>query len=279
MAGLIAAHGHGTGNRRGALGIAPRAKILPIRTSYGRLGNPRKTVEAIELAVERGATVISFSSITGAFKALLKAVQEAIAQDVVVVAAVGNRPDDFAIGYPARYPGVLAVGATARNDKIAKVSVTGPEVTMTAPGADIRSTGVRNGYRTGTGTSDSTAIMAGAVALIRSEFPDETAPQVIQRLTATANDEGAPGRDNQYGYGTLNLKSALTATDIPAVESPAPKDSAAAPPLATAAPPVEASGPLFRFNTAFYVAIALVGLMVVVGGGVLILLYTRRRRP
>ena len=280
MAGLIAAHGHGSGNNSGVLGIAPRANIFPIRTGYGKLADSTLTPKAIKLAVERGAKVISISSIEGTFKALSAAVQDAIAHDVVVVAAVGNRPDDAFIGYPARYPGVLAVGATGRNGKVAKVSVTGAEVAVTAPGTDIIAPDGQGGYRIGTGTSDSTAIVAGAVALIRSAFPDATAAEVIRRLTATAKDEGEPGRDDRYGYGTLNLLSALTATDIPAATSPAPQDSAAAPAptAATATQPVEASGPLFRFTTAFYVAIAFVAFLVVIGVGLLIWLNARRRR-
>lgn len=279
VAGLIAAHGHGTGHKQGALGVAPRAKILPIRTSPGKIGDSVNTAKGIQLAVERGAKVITISAVTGTFSALSQAVQNAVAHDVVVVAAVGNRPDDVAIGYPARYPGVLAVGATGRDGKIAKVSVTGPEIAITAPGVDIVTTDSPGGYQIGTGTSDSTAIMAGAAALTRAAFPDATAAQIIQKLTATANDKGRPGHDDQYGYGTVDLPSALTASDVPAGTSPIPPASAAAPAPATMPPAIEASGPLFRFNTAFYVAIATVILVLAIGAGLAIWLTTRRRRP
>jgi type VII secretion-associated serine protease mycosin len=279
MAGLVAAHGHGTGD--GALGIAPRARILPVRASYGHVGDAGLTAQGIDLAVERGAQVILIAASTGAIARLSRAVENAVAHDVVVVASVGNRPSDVAVGYPARYPGVLAAGATGRTGGLAKVSVTGPEVVMTAPGVDIVSTDVRRGYRIGTGTSDSAAILGGAAALVRAEFPDATAAEVIHRLTATATDKGAPGRDDRYGYGVLDLVSALTRTDIPAPAPPAPRASAAVPVPSVAIPEplVDDSGPLLRFTPAFYLAATLAVLMLAVGGAVLIWLFARRRRP
>ena len=63
----------------------------------------------------------------------------------------------------------------------------------------------------------STAIVAGAAALIRSRYPDLSAQEVIHRLTATATDKGPPGRDPEYGYGVLNLVAALTA-DVPPLQ-------------------------------------------------------------
>jgi hypothetical protein len=60
--------------------------------------------------------------------------------------------------------------------------------------------------------------VAGAAALVRSRYPDLSAPEVVHRLTATATDKGAAGRDPEYGYGVLNLVGALTA-DVPPLPS------------------------------------------------------------
>ena len=94
---------------------------------------------------------------------------------------------------------------------------------------DIISTGLNGQYRRGTGTSDSAAIVSGAAALVRSRFPDLPASEVVHRLTATATDKGAPGWDEQYGYGVLNLVAALTA-DVPPSSAPARTAPTAAPP-------------------------------------------------
>jgi len=109
--------------------------------------------------------------------------------------------------------------------------VAGQEVAISAPAVDIVSTGLGHGYRVGTGTSDATAIVAGVAALVRSKFPDLSAPEVIHRLTATAIDKGKPGRDDEYGYGIVDPVGALT-KDVPPL-SAAPSlfgPSATAPP-------------------------------------------------
>jgi len=130
--------------------------------------------------------------------------------------------------FPAKHPGVVAVGGTGRSGKVAPFSVTGKETVLTAPGADITSTSATGGYLISDGTSNSVAIVAGAAALVRSRYPDMPATEVVRRLTATATDKGTPGRDKDYGFGELNLAEAVTAAVVP---------SAGAKPAATSAAP------------------------------------------
>jgi subtilisin family serine protease len=189
----------------------------------------------IDAAIQHGFRVISMS-IGGADSAATQAaVTRALKADVVIVAAVGNKPEETSVSWPARYDGVVAVGAVDRNGNHADVSVTGRQVLVAAPGVDITSAYTGNGYRTGTGTSDSTAITAGVVALIRSKYPTLSATEVIHRLTATATDKGPKGRDDEYGYGIINPYAALT-SDIPPLAAstsptvPAPSTPAAQPP-------------------------------------------------
>lgn len=230
MAGLIAAHGIGS---EGALGIAPKAKILPILCSpAGREGDTDALASAIEFAVAKGADVISISIVGGASARLQQAVTAALMADVVVIAAAGNAPGSQMVGYPARHPGVVAVGGIDRDGARAEISVTGPEIDVVAPAVDIYSTSINGKYRKGTGTSDATAIVAGAAALIRSKYPYLPAQEVAHRLTATAIDKGPPGRDDEYGYGVIDLVAALTA-DVPplgfeSVSAPAATGSTAA---------------------------------------------------
>ncbi|MGK5517948.1 type VII secretion-associated serine protease mycosin [Micromonospora sp. URMC 107] len=213
MAGLIAAHGRSS--NAGALGIAPKAKILPIMSSSANnLGDADDLALGIEFAVSKGADVISISSGGDTSPRLTQAVKKALALDVVVVAGSGNIPTDRTVAYPAREPGVIAVGGIDQAGRHAPISVTGTEVDLTAPAVDIYSTSIDGKYRKGTGTSDSTAIVAGAAALIRSKYPYLPASEVAHRLTATAIDKGAPGRDDEYGHGVIDLVAALTA-DVP----------------------------------------------------------------
>ena len=213
MAGLIAAHGRST--NRGALGIAPQAKILPIRFKiHGHEGAAGGLSQAIEFAVSNEASVISISSAGAPDLELQQAIQKATHADVVVVAAAGNNPDDQNVRFPAAYSNVIAVGGIDQSGRHAKVSVTGHDVDVVAPAVEIYSTNFNGEYRSGTGTSGAAAIVAGAVALIRAKYPYLPADEVVHRLTATAIDKGPPGRDDQYGYGVIDLVAALTA-DVP----------------------------------------------------------------
>nr|WP_212839579.1 type VII secretion-associated serine protease mycosin [Catellatospora sp. IY07-71] len=214
MAGLIAAHGK-------VRGIAPDAKILPVR-AFTTEGFGGVTRESILWAVEHGADVISISAGgDSADPGVRRAIDEALKRDVVVVAAAGNRPADQQVIYPAAFPGVVAVGAVNKDGVQSSLSVTGPAVVVAAPGDDITSTGLKHRWSNGSGTSGATAIVAGAAALIRAQFPDLSAVEVVRRLTSTAVDKGYTGRDPQYGFGVLDLVAALT-TDVPPPASATP---------------------------------------------------------
>lgn len=256
MAGLIAAHGR-------VAGVAPKVKILPVRVSLGPHGGSGSALaQGLRWAVANGAKVLAISLANVDDLLLRQEVQAALAHDVVVVAGVGNRPEHSQVMYPAAIPGVVAVGGVDRNGNHSSVSVTGPEVVISAPSDAISSTDKGGGYREGTGTSDATAIVAGAAALIRAKFPELKASEVVRRLTATAVDKGAPGRDNEYGYGVLNLVAALTA-DLPAATS-----AAATPASTPTAPPSKGNG----FPWWLIVA------PIVLGVGVAAFLMARRRR-
>jgi len=230
MATLIAGHGYGPGGHNGILGIAPGAKILPIAFQGAIVGPDQAVADGISWATDQGAKVISLS-IAGLDGGILAApLERALAHDVVVVAGTGNLPEATEVGYPAKYPGVLAVTANSRAGQIADIAVTGPRTDLTAPGKDVPLPSIRGGYSDFEGTSISTAIVAGVAALVRAKYPNLSAKEVIHRLEATADDKGPPGKDDQYGYGIVNPVKALTA-DVPPL-SP----STSASPIAQSAP-------------------------------------------
>lgn len=134
-----------------------------------------------------------------------------------------------------------------------------------APAVDIYSTSYGGKYSKGTGTSGATAIVAGAAALIRSRYPDLPAQEVAHRLTATAIDKGPPGRDDEYGYGVIDLVAALTA-DVPPLGFESPSVTA---PASTAA-----HGDSDDNSTAR--GLATLGVLLAAGGGYLV--WRRRRR-
>lgn len=219
VAGLIAGHGHGADGGDGVLGVAPGATILPIRVSTADEDEPTSHLisEAIDEAVTGGAGVINISLSTGRSDLDERAVAAARRNDVVVVAAAGNRPDAEAVTFPAALPGVVAVGATDSDGAHADYSVTGPELALSAPGSEIVTTGLDEGYVQASGTSAAAPVVAGAAALVRAHYPELSADEVIHRLVSTVTDAGDPGYDEEYGHGIVDPVAALTA-EVPPFE-------------------------------------------------------------
>jgi type VII secretion-associated serine protease mycosin len=272
MASLIAAHGRNSGV--GVIGVAPAAKILPVRIAdkQGRTDSI-DAAEAVEWAANHGARIINFSGAVAPSIALRAAMEVARRNDVLVVAAAGNRSQDVVSAYPAAMPGVLAVGASDRSGKSAGFSVSVKYVQICAPGVNMEAAYGKNQYSNDRGTSQATAIVSGAAALVRAKFPKLSAQEVIHRLTATATDNGPAGRDDKCGYGVLNIVKALIANVPPleATSSPTSPPSAAPATSVAAAPHSgETSGS----------APAIVGWLVaaLLVGGLAAFLLVRRRR-
>lgn len=237
MAGLIVGHGHGSGRREGILGVAPAAHIMPVRISVSGFPTTPNLAKGINWATAHGAKIICIaSSGSSGTPQLQQAIADALNADIVIVAAAGNLPGARSVAYPAAYPGVVAAAGTDEHGRHAAVSVTGPQVVLSAPATNIVSTYKDGGYGIGTGTSNSTAIIAGAAALVRAKFPHLSATEVIHRLTATAIDKGAPGRDDEYGYGIVNLVGALTAIVPPLSPSSGAPDRSTSPSISAAGP-------------------------------------------
>jgi type VII secretion-associated serine protease mycosin len=276
MAGLIAAHGHG--NAAGALGIAPKAQLLPVRVTDLGSAIGGRDIDGIAWAAQHGVKVMCVALGGYDQPKMRQAVQQALAADIVVVAAVGNRPVDKDVMYPAAYPGVIAAAGADRQGNHAEVSVTGPQVVLTAPGVDIVSSEPNNKYSKGVGTSGATAIIAGVAALVRAKYPNLSAAEVVHRLTATATDKGPAGRDDQYGYGIVNPVAALT-TDVPPLKPSA--TPGAAPTTNDAVPvvtPPAVAQPSRPNRTRLVIALVVAGLLVVAATATAITLAAVRSR-
>ncbi|WP_285737443.1 type VII secretion-associated serine protease mycosin [Kitasatospora phosalacinea] len=229
MASNIAAHGHG--GDAGVMGLAPKAKILPIKIDLGdkmQLGEGvdyGSLAKAVRYAVDHNAKVInmSFGGGGGAPKEFKDAINYAIQKDVVLVAATGNEGAPLP-SFPAGFPGVVAVSGVTESGDIWKGSNTGPQVTLAAPAGDIHHAGLNHGYATASGTSDSTAFVSAIAALVRSKYPNLSAGQVINRMTSSAFHPEGKGTfpNDKYGYGIASPSGALA--ENPAVDN-GPKEN------------------------------------------------------
>ena len=193
-------------------GVAPRARILSIKVTNSEAIPGGVTATAIRDAVDLGASVINLSLADVNTPALQSAVQFAQAHNVVLVAAAGNDGNGGkGPFYPAAYPGVLSVGAVARDGSLASFSDTHTPVTVTAPGEDVASAypgAYPDAYSLeDNGTSFATAFVSGVAALVRAYHPDLSAAQVVSRIAATADGAAGPGT----GSGLVNPVQAVTA--------------------------------------------------------------------
>ncbi len=279
MAGLIAARGHGATD--GALGIAPASQVMPIRIfdkDRSRTGpDPKDIASAIDYAVQNGAKVINASVSETPTLSMTKAIRNALSKDVVVVASIGNSGIDVSGSYPATEPGVVAVGGTDQQGKLATISTRDPAVSICAPAVDIVSTSLDDTYRKSSGTSNSAAIVSGVAALLRSKFPSMSAPDVIKRMTATADDEGIPGRDDGCGFGIVNPVKALTADVPPAAAPGATPGSTATPASGGNAARPDARAPRSTPSSTTTI-LSVAGVLVLVGGLAAFLISSRRRK-
>ncbi|MFJ5535369.1 type VII secretion-associated serine protease mycosin [Streptomyces sp. NPDC093261] len=222
MASIIAGHGHGEGSTSGVIGLAPKAKILPIKAGDNSEDVDEHWPAGVRYAVDHGASVINLSfkdSLARPGSDGAKAIEYAQQRDVVVVASTGN-DGSAEVDYPGKLPGVVAVGAIDQSLKLWDNSNYGAGVTLTAPGVKIveADPSQPSGYSEGTGTSDAAAYVSATAALVRAKYPNLTAGQVINRLikSATFLDHDAKETpDEEFGYGIIRPYKALT-MNIPA---------------------------------------------------------------
>ncbi|MGW6720061.1 type VII secretion-associated serine protease mycosin [Streptomyces sp. NPDC054995] len=242
MAGIIAGTGRSRGGD-GAVGLAPGAKILPIRLRddegkvNGATGSKNFSEDAsqgIRFAVDNGAKVVNISqgAVSGSSE-LSSAVRYAVKNGALVFASVGNSAETGnAVEFPSGTPGAVGVGSVGRNLQRVDSSQYGPQVDLAAPGVDIihACTGETQLCKS-SGTSDATAIASASAALIWSKYPDWTNNQVLRVMLNTA---GGPAsgkeRSDGIGYGIVRPRIALTAPG-----DPGPADVYPLPDLARAA--------------------------------------------
>ncbi len=214
-------HGHGThvagiiaataNNGIGVAGLAQGVKVMAVRVLDSTGSGWDSTIaQGIIYATDHGASVINLSLGGPGSDVSASAISYALAHGVVVVAAAGNeRASGDPVTYPAAYPGVLGVAASDSSDATASFSNTGAYVDVTAPGVRVLSTYPGDRYAWMDGTSMATPYAAAAAALLKSGHPSLTPAEVDSALERTADDLGAPGRDDESGYGLIDPRAAL----------------------------------------------------------------------
>ncbi|GEB60822.1 type VII secretion-associated serine protease mycosin [Streptomyces gardneri] len=282
VAGIIAAR---PVNGTGFVGLAPEAKIIPIRQNDEKNSGKADTMaKAIDWAVAKGAHVINISQDTTqtleADSPMAVSIAKAIQKKIVVVASAGNDGMDGKLKntYPAAFPGVLAVASSDRNNERAAFSQPGTFVGVAAPGVDMVSTVPGGGQCVDNGTSFSAPYVAGVAALLRAKYPDWSAAQIVTRIEQTAvrsiND-----RDDYVGWGVVDPVRALA--DAPPGTPPATPTPDPVPPKPPAPEPARlalSETPQERSERLATYALGIGGVLVAVVAGTAVVIRDSRRR-
>jgi serine protease len=232
-------HGHGTHvtgsiaqvthNKLGVAGVARKVQIMPLKVLGGNgSGSVAGIADAIRYAADNGAKVINMS-LGGPFpsRVLKKAVDYAYKKGVTVICAAGNDGRNK-VGYPAAYPGAVAVAATQYDESTTFYSNYGKDIDIAAPGGNTRvdqdgdgkPDGVlqntiaigdptKNDYYAYMGTSMASPHVAGVAALVVGE--GVTDPKMVEEiLQSTARKPAAQTYDrDRYGAGIVDAKAAV----------------------------------------------------------------------
>jgi len=221
-------YGHGT-NVAGII-AAVNNDIQVVGAAYGvalwssKIGatapDPGYAACAIQFGRTNHVQVISMSFGMAPYTQLTDQINAAYNQDgIVLVASAGNN-NGGAVTYPATLDAVIAVSATDQNNNFASFSSAGSKVELAAPGTTTTGvTGITTTCRNGTssdfcdflveGTSFSAPHVAAAAAILKSYNSTWTNVVIRTRLQQGALDLGAAGRDNQFGFGLLDIQNAL----------------------------------------------------------------------
>ncbi len=212
------AFGHGT-HVAGLVSLtAPEAPLMIARVldADGR-GDVLDVAAGIRWATRNGARVINLSLGTlDEIAAVQKALEEAEALNIVVVASAGNRGSAIPEEYPARSNNAHAVAATDADARPAPFTSYAPWVAISAPGVAVRSAYPGGGYRLWSGTSMSAPFVAGAAALVIERHPSWTSDRVMGRLRWTTRPiQGASAeQQGMLGRGMLNVLAAVRADHV-----------------------------------------------------------------
>lgn len=242
VAGLIAARDNG----KGTLGVAPEVSIMPVQLYFnGTMTDVAEQIASgINFAAVNGADVINLS-LAGPvlernfpttpdeeeydqFRVIVcDAVAAADAAGAVVIAAAGNNGDPLFGGNPPFAPAIcpqaVSVVATGPDHRRTWWSSFDQRSTIAAPGDMLLSTLPTDpnaalssplGYAPLSGTSMAAPVVAGVAALTRAAYPNYTPAQIRARLTSTAIDLGAKGRDPIYGAGLVDAAAAVGVANL-----------------------------------------------------------------
>ena len=197
------------GNSDDYQGLAPNAKVYAAEVfekdaRKGDIASTVSLVRALDWLISSGVDVINISLAGPSNRLLEAALDRAVQHNVMILAAAGNGGPSAQPMYPAAYSSVVAITAVDGGGRVFRLANRGDYLDLAAPGVDLLHAKSGGGYATSSGTSFAVPFAAAAAARLRVLKPEEN---VLDLLHIYAEDLGAPGHDEVYGYGLLRPSS------------------------------------------------------------------------
>jgi hypothetical protein len=186
-------------------GLAPSAEVYAAAvfendTERGEIASTVSLVRALDWLMSSGVDVVNISLAGPPNRLLEAALNRASEQGLMIIAAAGNGGPAAKPMYPAAYDAVVAVTAVDADGQVYRLANRGAYLDLAAPGVSVLHAKAGGGYSASSGTSFAVPFAATAAARLRRLDPGADA---LQLLLQSAQDLGAPGKDEIYGYGLL----------------------------------------------------------------------------
>jgi subtilisin family serine protease len=234
-------------NQTGMVGVAPEAKCISVKAlAKNGSGTYYGLAEALDYAIEMKPDVVSMSLGGPAPSSVLHdRIKTLYEMNIPVVCAAGNSGDG-GVNYPAAFDETIAVAAYDRWGKIANFSSKGEKVEWAAPGVNIYSTFLNNGYASLSGTSMACPFITGVICLMLAKHKKQeaetgkndckTVAQIREHLLKYTKDKGEVGKDNSWGYGVIDVEKMIKDGEEVSEPTPTPTNTATNTPTKTPTP-------------------------------------------
>jgi subtilisin family serine protease len=192
----------GSGSVRGGL-LGARIASADVYGSDPAGGNATAIAKALGWMVQQRVSVVTISLVGPANPLLAKVVAAAQARGLVIVAAVGNNGPAAPPGFPASYPGVIAVTGVDGRNRVLIEAGRASHLDYAAPGADMLAAGIGGRAFRVRGTSFAAPLVAATIARFYPSPSPAAIGAALKSVDALARDLGPRGPDKTYGRGLI----------------------------------------------------------------------------